>query len=114
MRLIAQDLLASASSHLWLLAFAVFLALMLVHRAREAALIPVLLFLDKLANRLLSGDVRETLSSRAYRMRLKKQPVWGWTADAIDAGFKLLFQQPNHCEEQWRREIRLGWHTNGL
>lgn len=47
----------------------------------------VLIALDQLANALLRGDPDETLSSRAHRMRMKGQPVWGWTASVIDALF---------------------------
>lgn len=67
----------------------------------------VLLFIDCLVNVLLLGSFKETLSSRAHRMRVKKQPVWGWTADAIDW---LFFLEPDHCRAQWRREVLAGWH----
>ena len=68
----------------------------------------VLLFIDCLVNALLLGSFKETLSSRAHRMRVKKQPVWGWTADAIDW---LFFWEPDHCMNQWQREVSMGWHA---
>ena len=71
------------------------------------AVVAFLLRLDCLFNAILGGSSTETLSSRAHRMREKGQPVWGWTADAIDA---LFFWQPGHCEAQWRREVLAGWH----
>lgn len=70
-------------------------------------LILPLLWLDCLANFLLGGSIKETLSSRAHRMRVKQHPYWGWTADAIDT---LFFWQPDHCRAQWAREVRAGWH----
>jgi hypothetical protein len=70
-------------------------------------LIIPLLWLDCLANFLLGGSIKETLSSRAHRMRVKQHPYWGWTADAIDT---LFFWQPGHCEAQWLREVLAGWH----
>lgn len=57
---------------------------------------------DQLLNTLLGGRADETLSARAYRMREKKQRVWGWTADAIDA---LFFWQDGHCESAYISEI---------
>lgn len=57
--------------------------------------------LDQLANVLLAGAPDETLSSRAHRMRAKGQPVWGWTARAIDL---LFFWQDDHCEGAFMRE----------
>lgn len=54
----------------------------------------VLIGIDQLANALLAGDADETLSSRAWRMKLKGQRFWGWTASAIN----LLFFDPGHCK----------------
>jgi hypothetical protein len=54
--------------------------------------------LDRFANAVLNGSCDETLSSRAARMRDKQQPVWGWTADAIDAGARL-FGVADHCRK---------------
>jgi hypothetical protein len=70
-------------------------------------LIIPLLWLDCLINFLLGGSIKETLSSRAHRMRVKRHPYWGWTADAIDT---LFFLQPDHCRAQWAREVLAGWH----
>lgn len=70
-------------------------------------ILAILILLDRAINVLLGGAWRETLSSRAHRMRCKGQSVWGWTANAIDW---LFFWQPNHCAIQWAYEVRLGWH----
>jgi hypothetical protein len=71
-------------------------------------ILAILILLDRAINVLLGGAWRETLSSRAHRMRGKGQPVWGWTANAID---RLFFWQPNHCRIQWAYEVSLGWHA---
>ena len=70
-------------------------------------MLTILLFIDRCINVLLGGIWRETLSSRAHRMRVKGQPVWGWTAKFIDT---LFFLQPNHCARQWAYEVSIGWH----
>ena len=62
---------------------------------------------DRVVNVLLGGIYKETLSSRAHRMRVKQHPYWGWTADAIDW---LFFWELDHCAAQWRREVLMGWH----
>ena len=61
----------------------------------------IFIVLDQLANVLLAGAPDETLSSRAHRMRAKGQPVWGWTANAID---RLFSWQDGHCEGAFMRE----------
>lgn len=66
-------------------------------------LLNVLIGLDQLANTVLAGEPDETLSSRAHRMREKGQPVWGWTARAINA---LFFWQADHCREAFEAEQR--------
>lgn len=66
--------------------------------------------LDRLANALTNGSCDETLSSRAYRMRLLRQPAWGWTGNAIDTGARLLFRQQDHCHKAWLYESRR-WNT---
>lgn len=64
--------------------------------------------IDQLLNALAWGKADETLSARAHRMRIKQQPVWGWSADAIDL---LFFWQTdsngkrNHCESSYLSEI---------
>lgn len=65
----------------------------------------VLVAVDQLANAILGGMADETLSARAHRMRAKGQPVWGWTAAAIDA---LFFWQrnPGHCERAHLAEVK--------
>ena len=60
-----------------------------------------LVVLDRCVNVLLAGDYNETLSARAWRMQVKRQPYWGWTAAMIDG---LFFWQPNHCQRQFDAE----------
>lgn len=61
----------------------------------------VAIAIDQLINALLGGYADETLSARAHRMRVKKQPYWGWTANMIDRGF---FWQKAHCEAAYKAE----------
>lgn len=63
------------------------------------------LALDCLLNMLLGGSIRETLSSRAHRMRVKPQPYWWWLAGVIDG---IFFWQPAHCRRQAEAEQRHG------
>lgn len=59
---------------------------------------------DQLANTLIPGGYAdETLSSRAHRMREKKQRYWGWTANAIDA---MFFWQGDHCRKAYEDELK--------
>jgi hypothetical protein len=64
-------------------------------------LLDALVWIDRVVNRLTGGTFYETLSSRAYRMDVRNQPVWGWTAKAINM---LFFWQPDHCRKQWEHE----------
>ena len=64
-------------------------------------LLDALVWIDRVANRMTGGTFYETLSSRAYRMDVRNQPVWGWTAKAINM---LFFWQPDHCRKQWEHE----------
>lgn len=59
--------------------------------------------LDQLANTVLAGHPDETLSSRAYRMRLKGHRYWGWTATAINL---LFFWEADHCRAAYESEQR--------
>lgn len=68
----------------------------------------LLISLDRLVNALLLGSIQETLSSRAYRMRVKGQPIWGWTANFIDLLFSPL--QRDHCHQSFLAEAR--WRAN--
>lgn len=68
----------------------------------------LLIALDQLLNTLIPGGMAdETLSARAHRMRMKKQRLWGWTANAIDM---LFFWQKddkgrrNHCYQSYLSE----------
>lgn len=63
----------------------------------------ILIALDQLINALLGGCADETLSSRAHRMRVKGQPYWGWTANALDC---LFFWQRSHCETAYLNELK--------
>lgn len=81
----------------------------------NAWVLQVLIALDQLANALIPGGwADETLSSRAHRMREKGQPVWGWTADAIDW---LFFWQNGHCrlafEFEMARLVNPPWLQGG-
>lgn len=62
----------------------------------------LLIWLTQGGNVLLGGYADESMSSRAYRMKLKGHKYWGWTADAID---KLFFWQTDHCRNAWLQEL---------
>lgn len=64
-------------------------------------LLRFLFWLDRVVNVILGGVYSETLSARAYRMDVKDQTCWGWTARAINL---LFFWQPEHCRVQFERE----------
>ena len=66
-------------------------------------LLQILISIDQFFNTICGGYADETLSSRAHRMREKKQRYWGWTANAID---KLFFWQKDHCKEAWLSEVK--------
>ena len=69
-----------------------------------AWLFQIAVALDQLANSVIPGGwADETLSSRAHRMRAKRQRVWGWTAAAIDALF-FWQRRPAHCERAYNAE----------
>lgn len=61
---------------------------------------------DQLLNTLLGGAPDETLSSRAHRMREKKQRFWGWTANAIDVVFYILASEIQHCRKSYEAEAK--------
>lgn len=63
----------------------------------------ILIAIDQLLNAITGGYADETLSARAYRMRAKGQPYWGWAANAID---ELFFWQEGHCELAYLAEVR--------
>ncbi len=65
-------------------------------------LLQVFLALDQFFNTLFGGYADETLSSRAHRMREKKQRYWWWVAGAIDT---LFFWQKDHCKHAWLSEV---------
>jgi hypothetical protein len=64
-----------------------------------------LLAFDQFLNTLIGGWSDETLSSVAHRMRVKGQPVWGWTANTIDW---LVFWEEDHCESSYYSELARG------
>jgi len=56
----------------------------------------LIISVDQLANTVLDGYPDETLSSRAYRMKV--QGKWfGWTADVLDG-----FLGPGHCQQSYK------------
>lgn len=65
----------------------------------------VLIAIDQLLNALLRGWADETLSSRAHRMYVKGQPVWGGVANIIDILF-FWERNPGHCERAYKAEAR--------
>ena len=66
-------------------------------------LLQILVAIDQLLNTIVGGYADETLSARAHRMRIKGQPYWGWTANAID---ELFFWQDGHCELAYLSEVK--------
>ena len=66
-------------------------------------LLQILVAIDQLLNAIVGGYADETLSARAYRMRAKGQPYWGWAANAID---ELFFWQEGHCELAYLAEVK--------
>ena len=73
-------------------------------------LLQILVAIDQLLNAITGGYADETLSARAYRMRAKGQPYWGWTANAID---RLFFWQEGHCELAHLAEVKRGQFPPG-
>lgn len=61
----------------------------------------IFMALDQLLNAMLQGHCDETLSSRAHRMAVKRQPYWWWLQRAIDA---LFFWQQGHCRNSYNAE----------
>lgn len=68
----------------------------------KSDLLAFLVRIDKKINWMLGGDINETLSSRAYRMDQKDQPVWGWTRAFIDW---LFYWEENHCQRAYESYI---------
>ena len=70
----------------------------------------ILVAFDQLINTLIPGGmVDETLSARAHRARAKDQPVWWWTAYAIDLIFfwqKDSHGVRNHCKASYESEVK--------
>lgn len=81
-----------------------------MRQALRLWILSVLIALDRLANTVINGSCDETLSSRAARMRAKPQPVWGWTANAIDVGARA-FGQRDHCSTALKYEAGR-WNPN--
>lgn len=68
-----------------------------------------LIALDQLGTTLVGGYPDETLSSYAWRLKQQGKPT-GWTADAIDWLFLILFNQSDHClkshiQERYRAQM---------
>lgn len=65
----------------------------------------VLIIIDCVINWILAGSINETLSARAYRMQVKKQPYTGWLAGFIDS---IFFWQQVHCKTSHEKEVAAG------
>lgn len=63
----------------------------------------VLIAIDQVFCTLVGGYPDETLSSYAYRLRLKGK-FFGFFADVIDWGALKLFKQTNHCLKAYLSE----------
>ena len=63
--------------------------------------IQLFISVDQVLNALLLGFADETLSSRAHRMREKRQPYFWWLATVIDF---LFFWQDDHCKAAYELE----------
>lgn len=66
-------------------------------------LLNILIALDQLGTVLVGGHPDETMSSYAHRLRTLGKP-WGFTADWIDAVFRVVFRQENHCYKAYLEE----------
>lgn len=64
-------------------------------------MLQVLIAFDQLLNAILAGKADETLSARAYRMKVKDHKYWSWTAEFID---KVFFWQDKHCYNAYLAE----------
>jgi hypothetical protein len=58
-----------------------------------------LIAIDQLINAVLGGWADETLSSRAWRLRVKRP----WVYRTIDC---LFFWDPNHCYNSYQSEVQ--------
>lgn len=65
----------------------------------------LLIAIDQFINALLRGMPDETLSSRAWRMHVKKQRYWGWTCGFIDWIAFNFFGQTDHCRKSFEEEF---------
>lgn len=61
----------------------------------------VLISVDQMINSLIGGQADETLSARAWRLRLVS-PYWRVAQVVIDA---LFFWQTEHCKESYFAEF---------
>jgi len=52
---------------------------------------------DTFLNTVIGGDPGETISSRMGKGKLKGQPVHTFLSRVIDAVFKVLFNESDHC-----------------
>ena len=52
---------------------------------------------DTFLNTVIGGDPGETISSRMGKGKLKGQPVHAFLSRLIDAVFKVLFNESDHC-----------------
>lgn len=63
----------------------------------RAYLFNLLVGLDTLLNAVIGGDPGETVSSRLGKGKLKDQPVHTFWSRVVDAVFRALFSQADHC-----------------
>lgn len=68
----------------------------------------LLVLLDCVVNFLLRGEITETLSARAHRMREKHQPYWWRLADFIDSLARIVARQRDHCAQAHRNGVAAG------
>lgn len=66
-------------------------------------LLQVLIAVDQLANALAFGWADETISSRAWRLSASSR-VWAAARAAIDAVFRVIAGQPDHCFDAYVSE----------
>lgn len=64
----------------------------------------LLLAIDQLLNVLLFGWADETLSSRAYRMSMRTDGIFGWRWRVCATLINGLFFDRNHCHDAYLSE----------
>jgi hypothetical protein len=77
-----------------------------VSKRLKAILLAAPLALDCLANVVIGGSPKNTLSGEAWVHR--EHGWWGWTHQAIDNVFDTIFRQKHHCEQAAIKEAFYG------